>query len=389
MHKQTSTVALCRAHSRAQRKLSEAVIALAKIDGRVFLGLRINTSKHLTTKSGAMIFPPLRKGEHRTTLSVATAMTHEDIDRICEAYIRFSRKEGKWGCQHDAIKGRLDDHGVFHELTAPCCPRVGVIVEHRQPGTDRPRFNKESLAAYRERIAQFHMILDEKLADVKSRNDASGYTKAADRLATAKTKERETWDALRARARTGTITDVVRIFRHHGALFDSEWRRHLRDNAAGRPAAHMGRGRSQEQRVERRCEMSGSRKTRAPRPAFSIRFTNRAKALAVADQAFSDAIDEQGRHMKSGGRATDEKRSKQLDALENRTSNEATRAWREFCRYRPQSPQELSEYLLTVLRHERVAEAHRDFQIADVPHTAHVLKNAHAALVNLLFVEAR
>jgi hypothetical protein len=57
--------------------------------------------------------------------------------------------------------------------------------------------------------------------------------------------------------------------------------------------------------------------------------------------------------------------------------------------YRPRSPQELSEYLLTILRHARVAEFHREFEIADVDHTANILKNANAALINLLFEPAR
>ena len=127
-------------------------------------------------------------------------------------------------------------------------------------------------------------------------------------------------------------------------------------------------------------------KIRSPRPAYSVRFTQLAKALAAADEAFSEALKEQGRRM-SAGDLTDKKRAKQLDNLENRTSDAATRAWMAFCRYRPQTPQELSEYLLTILRHERVAECHRDFEIVDVPHTAHVLQNANAALVNLLLVE--
>jgi hypothetical protein len=126
---------------------------------------------------------------------------------------------------------------------------------------------------------------------------------------------------------------------------------------------------------------------RTPRPAYSVRFTNLAKALAAADNAFSAAIDEQGRYMKEG--RDDDKRAKKLHELENRTSDAASSAWAKFCRYRPCSPQELSEYLLTVLRHERVVECHRDFCTEDVGHTAHILKNVNAALVDLLFVEPR
>jgi len=123
--------------------------------------------------------------------------------------------------------------------------------------------------------------------------------------------------------------------------------------------------------------------SKAATPALSPKFTDLCVTLQDADRAFSDAIDQQGIHMKNAG--TDKKLQKRLDALENKTSDAADRAWRDFCRYRPQSPEELARYLTTILHHER-AETHRhDIQETDLPHIATILKNANAALVDLLF----
>ncbi|HEX3945289.1 MAG TPA: hypothetical protein VHW69_14490 [Rhizomicrobium sp.] len=129
-------------------------------------------------------------------------------------------------------------------------------------------------------------------------------------------------------------------------------------------------------------------KPKYTRPALSIQFTNLLRDLQKADKAFSDALDRQGAHQKAG--KPDKKLTKHLDELERSTSDKADRAWHAFCRHRPKSPDELSLYLLTTLQHERVVSmCHGDLTLADAPFCMHILKNAGAATVDLLFEPAR
>jgi hypothetical protein len=221
-----STQALCAAHSRAYRRYSDAMEALARIDKAQQPTIMLHVLRRVEPNAG--VFPPLTKGEFRTSVTQMVAWSHEEIDDFCARYIKVARRAGKWSPYFNARSGRLDEEGVFHELGSADCPKEGQMV--CEPTKKWPAFDAASLAEYRKRIPSFHDALAKALAIAERQNAKTGWTKANETWLADRRQMNKAWVALLQRISEGTRADLARICAHLAALRDRELRRLVEDD---------------------------------------------------------------------------------------------------------------------------------------------------------------
>lgn len=218
------------AHRRAFDRLQITTQKLSGLKEEKFSGILVYTLVRVKPGDFGAI-PPIKKGELRTVDTHAVASNHEDIDRLSNAYIKFARKQGKWGYLHDGVRGRLDHQGIFHALDAPNCPPDGrIVIQGRK---ELSPFTKQSLAEYRARVRNLHERLDVQIEATKAANEANGWAAAKAEFTAAKERERAAWESITKRATTGTANDIRQVCRYQRNLLEREWKKNCALGDAG------------------------------------------------------------------------------------------------------------------------------------------------------------
>lgn len=115
IQKQPTLDHLLASHRRAFDRLQIATKALVEIEERRFRGILVYTLVRVKPGDRGAI-PPVKKGEFRTFGIHAVARTHEDIDRLCNSYIRLARKEKNGDIRMRALPAASINMAFFTSL---------------------------------------------------------------------------------------------------------------------------------------------------------------------------------------------------------------------------------------------------------------------------------
>lgn len=148
----------------------------------------------------------------------ARANSHKKIDEIAGAYQKKCARAGRWTQSFNFQRGRMDEHGVFHNLGTGCCPKDGHILV--RPKTPPKKFTRESLKEFRAHVASIHSAFKKRVAAMERENRQSGHDAAYRTYVKAFLAEAQLLVQITNRSANGSVCDVTAICGHLARVAD-------------------------------------------------------------------------------------------------------------------------------------------------------------------------